>query len=617
MKILKEKEKESISDSVQLTEKRKFKDNYGIMYLFMSGAIRNDIFSKGLFAGLYTALAIFGGYIVDTFTSLFSYLGNGIAAVSKLLWRISDRFRHYMGAFLKKITIFLLRPVMAVIRYYETNAKELKRKKLKNGGRLGIKGFFSFAGTILFGKNGIAIMIFNCAIPIISVFFLFSVITYASSLNYAVKLNVNGKFLGYIETEQVFLDAMEVLQNRVNYLGSDLEIEATPSYSVEQIGYTETLTKYQIADLILQNSGVEIEYGYGFFINDVFYGALMDFSNVKNTLDRLLAENQTNNDTETIGFVDEIRYDEAGLYRSDSIIDEEWLIDLLTSTKEESAYYTVEDGDSHSLIADKVDLTSSELEALNPGFSEMSLHGGDLIKISNEVPFLSISITRTEVYKVGNVPYPTETYQDDNIYEGSSRRMQDGEYGENEITADVTYVNGVETGRNITRIEQLVAPVTEIIAIGTKPTPAGTYKGGTAALGKFLWPVDGGYVSQWSYWDGGYSGHKGVDIAGLYYGQPVYAGAAGVVTYAGYSQGLGYYVTIYHEDLGVSSTYGHNSTLYVSTGQRVAQGECIAGAGSTGISTGIHVHFGIQVNGTSVNPKAYLDIPPGTRENLA
>ena len=70
-------------------------------------------------------------------------------------------------------------------------------------------------------------------------------------------------------------------------------------------------------------------------------------------------------------------------------------------------------------------------------------------------------------------------------------------------------------------------------------------------------------------------------------------------------------------DLGVSSTYGHNSTLYVSTGQRVAQGECIAGAGSTGISTGIHVHFGIQVNGTSVNPKAYLDIPPGTRENLA
>lgn len=611
------KDKEKLSDAQTAAKKRGVKENIGYTYSFLSGAVHSGVFSKGAMGGLYTAIALLGGWIVNTFVSALVGFGNGIAGVSKLLWRITDRFRRYMGAFLKRITVFMLRPVMAVIRYFESNAKALRKEKLKNGGRLGVKGFFSFAGTVLFGKNGVAVMLFNCAIPVISVFFLFSVITYANSLNYAVKLSVNGKFLGYIETEQVFLDAKEVLQDRVNYLGSDLEIEATPSYSVEQIGYTETLTKYQIADLVLQNSGVELEYGYGFFINDMFYGALMDFSNVKNTLDRLIAENQTNNVTEIVAFVDDIRYDEAGLYLSDSIIDEDWLIDLLTSTKTESAYYTVEDGDSHSLIADKVDLTTSELEALNPGFSELSLHGGDLIKISNEVPFLSISITRTEVYKVGNVPYPTETYQDENIYEGSSRRIQEGEYGENEVTADVTYVNGVETGRNITNVKQLVAPVTEITAIGIKPTPAGTYKGGTVALGKFLWPVDGGYISQWSYWDGGYWGHKGVDIAGLYYGQPVYAGAAGVVTYAGYSWGLGYYVTIYHEELGVSSTYGHNSALYVSTGQRVAQGECIAGAGSTGKSTGIHVHFGIQVDGSSVNPRAYLDIPPGTPVNLA
>ncbi|MCM1055729.1 MAG: peptidoglycan DD-metalloendopeptidase family protein [Bacteroides sp.] len=611
------KEKETLSNSLNAKELRETKKFGDITYtpFFYGGA--EYIRSKGFFGGLYTAIAIFGGCIVNTFISAFLYLGRGITLVSKLLWRVSDRFRHYMGAVVKKITVFMLRPVIAVIRYFDNNSRALKREKQKHGGKLGVKGFFSFAGTVLFGKNGIAVMLFNCAIPVISVFFLFSVITYASSLNYAVKLSVNGKFLGYIETEQVFLDAKEVLQDRVNYLGSDLEIEAVPAYSVEQIGYTETLTKYQIADLVLQNSGVELEYGYGFFINDVFYGALMDFSNVKSTLDRLLAENQTDNPTETVAFVDDIRYDEAGLYLSDSIIDEDWLIDVLTSTKEEASYYTVEDGDSHSLIADKVDLTTPELEALNPDFLDTPLVGGDLIKISSEVPFLSISITRTEVYKVGNVPYSTETYQDSDIYEGSSRIVQEGEYGENEVTADVTYVNGVETKRNITDVKQLLAPVTEIIAIGTRATPAGTYKGGTAALGRFLWPVDGGYVSQWSYWDGGYSGHKGVDIAGLYYGQPVYAGAAGVVTEAGYSRGLGYYVMIYHEELGVTSIYGHNSTLYVSSGQRVAQGECIAGAGSTGISTGIHVHFGIQINGSSVNPRAYLDIPPGTRENLA
>ena len=211
-----------------------------------------------------------------------------------------------------------------------------------------------------------------------------------------------------------------------------------------------------------------------------------------------------------------------------------------------------------------------------------------------------------------NVPYMKDTYQDSDIVQGSSRIKQKGSYGVNEITADVSYVNGEETKRTITNINQLEEPVTEIIAIGSKITSDGSFKGGTAALGKFLWPVDGGTISQWSKWDGGYSGHNGIDIAGLTYGQPVYAGAAGVVTEAGFSPGLGNYVSIYHDELGVTSTYAHNSVLYVTTGQKVAQGECIAGAGSTGISTGIHVHFTIQVNGSYVNPKDYLDIPPGT-----
>lgn len=446
----------------------------------------------------------------------------------------------------------------------------------------------------------------------ISVFFLFSVITYANSINYAVKLNVNGKFLGYIESEQVFLDAKEVLRERVNYLGHDMEIEALPSYSIEQIGNNETLTKYQIADLILKNSDISLEYGYGFFINDVFYGALTDFTEVKECLDNLLEEYKTNNSTEVISFVDDIRYNEAGLYLTDSLIDENQLIKMLKSKKAEAEFYTVEDGDSSSLIADKVNLTSAKLEALNPGFEEAELHGGDRIKISEEVPFLSVSITRTEVYRVNTIPYSTETYQDDSIFETSSRVKQEGQYGVNEVTADITYVNGVETKRNIIDVTRISDPVTEIIAIGTKPIPAGTFKEGSAAYGKFLWPVEGGYISQWAHWDGGYPGHKGIDIAGVAYGDTVYAGAGGVVTFAGWDGGLGNCVKIYHEDLGVTSVYAHNSMLFVSAGQRVAQGEAIAGAGQTGEATAVHVHFSIQVNGVYVNPRAYLDITEDT-----
>ena len=561
---------------------------------------------KSILSVLFTATALFGEHISYTAVTSLKYIINGIGVFMKELWRITDRSRQWIVARLKKFGLILFKAFMNMQASLKKPFEEAKAEKEKLG-HVSFGTAAALTGRILFGKNGVLVVLFNIVVPVISIFFLFSVIAYSSSLNYAVKLAVNGKFLGYIENEQVFLDAQEVLRDRVSYFGSDITIEAVPSYSIEQIGTTDTLTKYQIADLVLQNSGVSLDYGYGFYINDTFYGALIDYTKVRDTLSTLLAEYETSNSSEVVQFVDDIRYEEAGLYLSDSVIDENWLIDLLTSKKENASYYVVEDGDSHSLIMDKVDRTEEELEAMNPGFSEADLHEGDRIKYSEEIPFLSISITRTEVYNIES-QYSTETYNDDTIYEGSSRPMQTGEKGENRVTADVTYVNGVEVGRNITQIVELKAPISEIIAIGTKPTPAGTFSNASAAYGKLIWPVNGGYISQWTHWDGGYGGHMGIDLAGMGWGDPVYAGASGIVTYAGWSGNLGYFVEVYHPDLGISSGYAHNSTIYVSVGQQVAQGECIAGAGATGyVIGGVHIHLTVKANGVYVNPRAYLD----------
>ncbi len=565
---------------------------------------------------IVTAVALFGGYITNTLYIFFRFIGLGLASVGKTLWNATDKLRKRIGNGLKKFFIFIFRPFYDTAKYIYFS---FRKSKKENGGKIGIKSGFGFAGNVLFGKNGIAVLLVSFAIPIISVFFLLSIIAYATSINYAVKLTVNGNFLGYIENEQTFLDAREVLNERISYFGGGIDIPAEPSYSVEQVGNIDTLTKYQIADLILGKSGVNLDYGYGFFINDRFYGALMDFTNVKETLENLLNRYETNNESERIAFVDSIRYDEAGLYLADSFIDESWLIDLLTGSKEQSSYYTVDDEDDDpDSIAEKLDMDIEELEKLNPGFSDMEFEIGDKIKVSEEVPFLSISTTRTEVYTKDNIPYDTETYDEDTIYEGQSRIMQEGEYGINEITANVTYVNGVETGRDITKVVSLKKPVTEIIAIGSKPTPAGTIKDSPTAYGKLAWPLDDGVgeISQWTHWEGGYYGHTGIDIAARY-GSPVYSGAAGVVTRVEYSYyGLGYHIFIYHEDLGITSVYGHNSAIYVYEGQHVAQGECIALVGSTGDSTGPHVHLGVRIGNENVEPHPYLDIPDDVRINL-
>lgn len=128
----------------------------------------------------------------------------------------------------------------------------------------------------------------------------------------------------------------------------------------------------------------------------------------------------------------------------------------------------------------------------------------------------------------------------------------------------------------------------------------------------FLFPLDrSGYVCVTSSYGyrvhpitGNYSMHNGVDLA-AYEGTAIYATKSGYVTTATYNYAYGYYVTINHMD-GFSSLYGHMTHYIVSEGDYVSQGQVIGYVGSTGYSTGPHLHFTIYYNGDTVNPMNYI-----------
>lgn len=128
--------------------------------------------------------------------------------------------------------------------------------------------------------------------------------------------------------------------------------------------------------------------------------------------------------------------------------------------------------------------------------------------------------------------------------------------------------------------------------------------------GKFMWPSKNSYyiTSPFSMRVhptlGVYKQHTGIDI-GASYGTNVLAAADGTVIIAGWNNAYGNYVVINHGG-GVTTLYGHNSSLSVSKGQKVTKGQTIAKVGSTGYSTGPHIHFEVQVNGRPVNPMSYL-----------
>ncbi len=123
-----------------------------------------------------------------------------------------------------------------------------------------------------------------------------------------------------------------------------------------------------------------------------------------------------------------------------------------------------------------------------------------------------------------------------------------------------------------------------------------------------IWPANGDVTSRFggrqSPFGYGSDWHPGIDIANSS-GSPIVATADGVVTSAGWNGGYGLFVEIEHGN-GISTAYGHSSQLAVQAGQTVKKGDVIAYMGSTGASTGPHVHYEVRVNGRQVNPADFL-----------
>ena len=210
------------------------------------------------------------------------------------------------------------------------------------------------------------------------------------------------------------------------------------------------------------------------------------------------------------------------------------------------------------------------------------------------------SVERVEYQSA--VPYETEWVDDSSMYQGESRVLTAGVDGVANVTANVTRLDGTETGRDVLSSVTVTEPVTRVVAVGTKERPK------TMASGSFSWPTSGRLTSTFggrrSPGGIGSTNHKGIDIAGSR-GQAIKAADGGTVTYAGWMGGYGYLVIIDHGN-GYQTYYGHNSKLLVNVGTKVYKGQQIAKMGSTGNSTGNHCHFEIRKYGTSVNPLNYL-----------
>lgn len=213
----------------------------------------------------------------------------------------------------------------------------------------------------------------------------------------------------------------------------------------------------------------------------------------------------------------------------------------------------------------------------------------------------SIKLETDWIYEE-EIPYETEITEDDSQPEDYEEITQEGQNGTKQTTLRLTFVNGDQTDAVVTGEKEISKPVNEKKIVGTAKSG-----GSGESTGNFMWPVLHTHsITSYMEWRWGRM-HNGIDIAGGGdYGQPFVASDGGTVVWSGDDGGgYGNYVMIDHGN-GYMTVYGHASELACSTGDYVSQGQVIGYIGSTGNSTGPHLHFEIRLDGEYQDPLNYV-----------
>lgn len=327
------------------------------------------------------------------------------------------------------------------------------------------------------------------------------------------------------------------------------------------------------------------------YVDNKFIAALKSKSDAEKVLD--LLKGKYAQGSRRVYFKQDVKIEEKYVPES-QVVDLKEALKKLQQPVKSADKYQVKENDSLWSIARAHDMYVDDILKLNPGLTD-NLKPGQVINLSVDVPLVTVVAERQVVYNA-EIPFDTKLQKDNTMYENQSKLIKDGVPGKKEVTAIVKSYNGIDVLTEIKSEKVLTEPITKVVAVGTKSLPR------TVATGSFRYPLRGFITSRYGQRWGRL--HTGIDIAAST-GSPIYAADGGTVIFSGWESGYGYLVKIDHKN-GYVTYYGHASKLLVKVGDKVYKGQKIALVGSTGNTTGPHLHFEVRKDGVPVNPASYL-----------
>lgn len=261
--------------------------------------------------------------------------------------------------------------------------------------------------------------------------------------------------------------------------------------------------------------------------------------------------------------------------------------------RRETIEYTIEDGDTISTIAEKFGIGVSSILWENDLNAQSIIRPGDVLKI---LPVSGITHKVASGESIKSLANKYSVSEKDIINTNDLLPTQSLTIGQKLIIPGgkkqeyASFKPKTYSGFSV--IKDIVKPISNII----KPKDR---QYAPNISNRMTWPTAGYRITQYFSWR-----HFAVDVAN-HVGTPLYAADAGVVEFSGWSNGYGNNVVVNHGG-GKKTRYAHASKLYVTKGDRVDKGEQIAAMGSTGWSTGSHIHFEVIINGVKYNPLNYV-----------
>ncbi|MBR6472587.1 MAG: peptidoglycan DD-metalloendopeptidase family protein [Firmicutes bacterium] len=409
----------------------------------------------------------------------------------------------------------------------------------------------------------------------------------------------NGKTLGIVKEQRDVLEILDLISDELTQeYGSPVSISGE-----EDITFTPVISvgkEVDNADMVLKKftyMGDIQTSAYGFFVDGVRVGVIQSEKEGDTILETIIDKylKKKRKSYEYVGIVEDVEVKEVETTLS-KINSKSAVVRIIEAGTMKETLYTTEKGDTFKDIAKELGVSAKDLKELNEGLADVkTFEEGQTIISQKVAPILTVKTIGKETF-AEVVKYKTETIESDDYFEGEEFVRQEGQDGKQVITARVTRLNGELAEREDLKTEVIQEPVNKIIVKGTRKEPL------RAGTGTFIRPVNVAVYSGFG-WRWGRQ-HEGIDLA-TSWGTPIHAADGGTVTRAGWYGAYGLCVDIDHGG-GVMTRYGHCSSLLVSVGDRVYQGQTIAKVGSTGRSTGPHCHFEIRINGTAVNPTNYV-----------